>query len=326
MTKHHLTNYIPEDSNSTAVGTQVLKLLTASPVHPLLEEAREFLPLGHKFYIINDVVSKRLPKDAYTERFRSTLEEFRGYMYLFCNRIAHVFVQLSAFYSHKGAEIHHNRFPQTITDEDVAKLLDPVFQRDAFRATKRAILSLDVAIELIDKEIFPRLPDVERELKAFVDGYLERHRLYQQEVNSWSPRKLFRDLIFGPKPLVSWKVSEVRDLPSDFTAAVAILKLLPPFLERTRLHVFQLSQLGSSHVVRSTYVVKDLHWLYVERIKCRQILNTIGSHWDIVHRAFYTGAKYYREHLSSTWASVGRLEDDFDWLKAQNDNQTNFPR
>jgi len=186
-----------------------------------------------------------------------------------------------SFYVHDDAE-------SIIDNEKAQRLLDPKFQSRAKERAAYAAMKLECAHQLLVQEVLPRLPDIGKALKEYVDEYSHRHRIMLERSRSWIPSGL-QDIIMGVNDPTTHNISEVIVLPDDFDAGAENLKKLPEFVSRMQAHFKQLSELDMNQVGSLGYTtIQDLHRLYRDRLQCYSLLGIMRDQWDPALLSFPT--------------------------------------
>ncbi|PVF95582.1 hypothetical protein CPB86DRAFT_738569 [Serendipita vermifera] len=239
-----------------------------------------------------------LDEDEHSLNLRAALEPLNGHMYLLNELMEFCIEKFEVYYTHSFTKFCQKGLPNTITDEQVAVLLDSAFQREIRQQLEEAIELIDISINILNEEVVPRLPQIERELAAFVEDYTKRYRMYEQRSRSWSFGRV-KDILFGPSTFpCEWKVDEVQGFPGILAPARASVERLGPFLERLRLHLLRLSQLKPSELPGLGYSnMEDFRRLYMDRLKGKGIFYSMTGQWYLIGKGLWDGIPYYRKFL-----------------------------
>ena len=194
------------------------------------------------------------------------------------------------FYAN-SIEEYEGHFPEVITEALVHKLLDPsAYLRQVIPSIKDTITSLEKAIGILQAEVIPQIPDVQRELERYVEGYKKRHLQIQARDQSWVPN-FVQDAIWGKVDPIYWNPEEVEVLPVDGVAGGELLRQVPTFLEHMQAHFSQLSQWDLSDLPHFGYsTMEDFKRLYAVRVECSDALLRMHEMQDTIQQPFLRGA------------------------------------
>ena len=252
--------------------------------------------LGYNFKFINGTICSFLAEDTHADKLRALLEPFNLHAFEVANDFHEALKRGQWFYVHDKEEWKDPNISEIITDEKAQKLLDPEFQSIARERAMDAVAELESASQLLVREVLPRLPDIEKALKEYVDEYNYRHYIMQERSQSWIP-SLLQDIIWGVNDPTTWNISEVTVLPDDFDAGAKNLKKLPDLFDRMRAHFKQLSELDINRVGLLGYTtIEDLHRLYRDRLQCHCLLRIMDELWDPAILAFPVPPPQSREY------------------------------
>jgi hypothetical protein len=246
--------------------------------------------IGRHFSFINTAFYAFLEFDSQADRLRGFLDPFNRHMHLCVQNIQEGFTNGREAYTHNQEELTGGAFPDPVTDEDARVLLDQDMQ-DIILETAREISGyFSEAIEELQQAL-GCLPDIERELNSFVDGYSDRSRLINERSQSWVP-SLVQDLFLGAIHPVTLEVSQVEALPQDLSTGSKLLTDLASFLDGIKLHFTLLSELDQSKMASmGVSTIEDLRRLYFDRLtSARYMLEMSRMTWDI-HKAFAYGCE-----------------------------------
>lgn len=277
-----------ETSNPSAKPYSAGWVLTPGPIRSFYDEYSRLASIGQHFSFINTTLCTFLEYDSQADRVRRFLAPFNKQMCRCVSSIQEGLTHGRITYTHNQAELTDDKFPDPVTDEHAQTLLDEYLQGLILaNARKTAGYFADAAMSL--REALNCLPDFERELLGFVDGYSERSRISNERSQSWVPF-LVQDFFLGPVSPPTLDASQVEVLPQDLSTASKLLGELPNFFDRISEHFTRLSELKQSEIASLGYSsLGDLRRLYSDRLTCNKyILEMDTLTWEM-DRAFAYG-------------------------------------
>ncbi|KIM20077.1 hypothetical protein M408DRAFT_30684 [Serendipita vermifera MAFF 305830] len=262
-------------------------LLTTAPIYSLRDDFDKISELGPHFYTFGEGVRVWLRDDPNVERLQGTLRKLNVPMNLAAREIESCFISARLYYIHRSDEMAPptDGFGQ-VTEEQVAKLLNPQFQEMVIRHARKAAIQAAKAAKIIREEVMPIFPQLEYDLECYVDNYVGRIYVNQMRQESMVPL-LLHNLLFGAIPPTPWSEKQVRDLPRYLQLGKDLLHQLPAFLDNFELHCQRLLKIRPQQFVDLGYTTfDDATRLYQDRLKCNQALAHMGLSWFTSIEAF----------------------------------------
>ncbi|KAG8834751.1 hypothetical protein FRC17_007257 [Serendipita sp. 399] len=268
---------------SDATGT----LLTTAPIQSLFEEFSPLIPLGKHFGFIGATVFTYMREDSHAEALRAVLATFNEHGRKMVDELNEGFDCSRSFYSHRHLEYSGEDIPVEITDEHIQKLMDPNYQKRVMILARKAATAWGNAATIVRSKLIPLLPQLQRELDAFVDDYDLRHHILEEREQSVIPY-FVQNWLWGAVEPVRWNKEEVELLPQDCSSGGKLLERLVGFLDRMEAHFLRLSQLELSKLAASSYSsLSSIRDLYATRVACLVILTRMDDMIMPIERAFW---------------------------------------
>lgn len=289
---------LPDNIDASSQSATSAAILTPSSIQPLRDEFANILVFGSNFSFINTTVCGFLEKDQHAAELRSILEPFNGHMYVACFEFSEVMSYLRHFYVHNSDEFLSEKLPDSITEEQATIFFTPAFRTRCAEFLESALSSLQNVVQIMENEIIPRLPFLEKALDDYVEECIERDEIEQERSQSWIPT-MIQDVLWGKNDALRWNISEIKALPNDLVVGGGVLRKLPEFLGRLRGLILQLSQLDSNRLAQLGYTTTDdLRRLYMDRLICHRILDEMEQAWYLQGwKPFYIGLDYAEQFL-----------------------------
>jgi hypothetical protein len=269
-------------------------ILTSGPARTFCGEYSRLTRIGQHFSFINTTLYAFLEFDPQADRLRGFLAPFNRHMHHCVKKIQDGLDYGRVTYTHTQEELTGGAFPDPIADEDARLLLDQEMQESILRNARKVAGYFSEAIEQLQQAL-KCLPDLERELNGFVDGYSERSRLINERSQSWVP-SLVQDFFMGAIDPVTLEVSQVEALPQDLSTGSKLLTELANFLDRIKLHFTLLSEFEQSKMTTmGISTMEDLRRLYSDRLTSGQYMLEMSMVTFDIHRAFAYGSEAVAE-------------------------------
>ncbi|CAG8768775.1 674_t:CDS:2, partial [Acaulospora colombiana] len=112
---------------------------------------------------------------------------------------------------------------------------DAIFEKMSVTCGQLTIAALDEAIPALKDHTLTLLPEVQRELVEYVDGYEARYYTTQRRYQSWVPLSI-QDFIWGSVEPAPEDISCMKSLLEEFDGSIQYLQRLPIILEELRDH------------------------------------------------------------------------------------------
>jgi hypothetical protein len=217
------------------------------------------------------------------------LVPFNRHMHLFVRATQETFVYGHTCYIHNQDELTGDAIPEVITGDHARALLDSGLQGRILENAREAAGYAAKAAEILRRDALQYLPELDRELSAFVEGYIERSRITNERSQSWVP-SLIQDFFLGAITPVTFDVSQVEALPRDLKIGSGLLMELPVLFEELATHYTLLSKLSQSDMVSMGYSsTDDLRRLYSDRLTCARYISEMDRMTWSLDRAFASG-------------------------------------
>jgi hypothetical protein len=246
--------------------------------------------LGSHYYVINAGVRMYLKHDSHADQLRATLMNVNEAMASASDQMMQAFANAHNFYWHEWERDESNDIGTTgVTEEVVAKLLEPKFQAEARRYAREAAIRVAEAAKLVRENVISLLSQVESDLNSYVVDYSGRSAEKESRRKSWIPAFIF-NLIWGAVDPTPWNLGKVQALPQQMSSANFLIRQLPAFLDNLELHFRRLSEIHSQQQTHLGYTTfGDLSRLYQDRLICGGLLRQLDFSWSTPARAFWFG-------------------------------------
>lgn len=263
------------------------RLNTSAPVQSLHDQFLKFLNIAPTFRIIHFTLNESLKEDECANKLRSRLLDFEWYMEAVTCKMLSAMRNAKEYYCDTITETETGllkiTFPKEIIPSTFRESIQTIWMEECAQGT---IAALEEAIPILTDHALPLLPEIERELKAYIDAYKERYYMTQKRAQSWVPSAL-QDLMWGSIEPATEDPSQIEILPERLYSTVTQLERLPKFLEELRDHFKRLAILTRTEYESLGYFSTEaIARLYAERSRCLSLFMEMVMLGAELHKPF----------------------------------------
>jgi hypothetical protein len=251
------------------------ELVTSVPVQNLYDLFDELYRFRQHFISITLMLFMHLKSDRRANRLKDLFLPFNEYMLIVTREMQGALANAEYYYAHGREEIGED-LAKITTEQQVKALLDIISRRNRIFYGERVIASLEEAIPVLNDHALPLLPDIERELKVFVEDYQERHHVTQKRAQLWIPLAV-HDIIWGSPEPTTRDISKIEVLPEQLDNGIQYLRKLLKFLEDLKNHFRRMTNITRTDYESLGYSsTEGFKCLYVNRVRCSSLFSNMG--------------------------------------------------
>ncbi|PVG03110.1 hypothetical protein CPB86DRAFT_426979 [Serendipita vermifera] len=245
----------------------IRELVTSTPVQRLHAKSLRLSELGPAFMNIDFSLHLDMERDNHADKLRSLLLPFNWYMNFVTCKLADVMDNAIIFYGEPYIENREKTPVKEFREQSVRVSFD-VILREARIYGQEIVAALEEAIPALKDHALSLLPEIEKELGAYVDGYKDRYYITERRSRSWVPFAI-QDFIWGSVEPATKDISQIEILPDELSRGITHLQELPEFLEDLRHHFTHLTSLTREDYVSLGYLsAEGFTRLCTDRRRC----------------------------------------------------------
>jgi hypothetical protein len=252
------------------------ELVTSTPVQNL-DNLYSELTLFHRHFMYIDSVLRDLKKDKCANRLQSLFMPFNESMDTVLCEMHYTLRRAGRYYADDHERLGGQDLINVKTEQDVRLLLDEITRGKQIYHGSFLLKSLEEAIPMLKDLALPSLPEIEMELKDFVERYRERYDATQQSAQSWVPTAV-QNLVWGSFEPTTEDISKIEALPEHFENVTRYLQKIPKFLEDLRDHLQRMMSLSRTDYETLGYSsVEGFKRLYANRAQCSYLFRGMSN-------------------------------------------------
>jgi hypothetical protein len=251
------------------------ELVTSAPVQNLYDSYFELIFFYGHFMDIASVL-KDLKTDESANRLRNLFMPFDESMLTVVREMDNALSRAGRYYTGDREKLG-NDLINVKTEQDVQLILDEITRGRQIYYGSFLLEPLEEAIPMLKDLALPLLPEIEIELKDFVERYRERYEATQQRAQSWVPTAV-QNLVWGSLEPTTEDISKIEALPEHLEDGIRYLQKLPKFLEDLKDHLQRMMSLSRTDYETLGYSsIEGLKRLYANRAQCSSLFRGMSN-------------------------------------------------